>query len=171
MLIISVSDPWHFGTDSDAHLWLADPDLAIFVNDLQDGNLANFSLIFLLTTFLSYIYIFFPRKKVIKKSQNSGTKVFPYYFFLITEGSKAVPRTYWIDPQNLLYEHKCRYVLFIRISNRSGKFRIRQSLLRTHLKVLGYGTSALTAQFPRLWIAHPAMNTSPVNGGIKFTWL
>jgi hypothetical protein len=43
-----VVNPWHFGTDSDPHLRLMDPDPAIFVSDLQDGNK---KLLFLLITF------------------------------------------------------------------------------------------------------------------------
>jgi hypothetical protein len=34
----SVADPGHFGTDPYPCLWLIDPDLAIFVFDVQDAN-------------------------------------------------------------------------------------------------------------------------------------
>jgi hypothetical protein len=41
-LIHSYVDPWHFcmdpDSDPDPHLWLTDPDLGIFVSDLQDDN-------------------------------------------------------------------------------------------------------------------------------------
>ncbi len=37
----SIADPWHFGVDPDPRLWLmdldADPDLSIFIIDLQDA--------------------------------------------------------------------------------------------------------------------------------------
>jgi hypothetical protein len=57
----SVVDPWHFGTDP--CLWPMDPDLAIFVLDLQDGNkklfLKSFSAYYFLKVHLHHFSKYF----------------------------------------------------------------------------------------------------------------
>ncbi len=37
-VVDSIADPRYFGMDPDPHLWLTDPDSAIFVANLRDGN-------------------------------------------------------------------------------------------------------------------------------------
>jgi hypothetical protein len=60
------------------------PGPAIFVIDLQD---VNKKLVFCLLLFEGKFTSFFKDKKVIKKSQNSRNPGFPYYFYLMIEGS------------------------------------------------------------------------------------
>ncbi len=53
----------HFGTDPnpDLYIWLTDPDPAIFVRDLQEGNSKLFFSSFFAYYFLSYICTIFLR--------------------------------------------------------------------------------------------------------------
>ncbi len=85
---ISVADLWHFGTDPDPRIRprltngldsYSDPDVAIFVSDLQDSNLLKIICLLL----LKLHYIIFKDKKVIRKSQKSTvTSIFFFLFFL-----------------------------------------------------------------------------------------
>ncbi len=88
--LISVADPWYFGTDPD-------PDPAIFVCDIQDGNKKYFRFqSFLLLLFEGTVYISFQREKVIMKSQNSRNQVFLLFFIddrrirISANGSRSV---------------------------------------------------------------------------------
>ncbi len=77
---------------ADLYFWLMDPDcdpnLAIFVSDLQDIQNISFFKVSLLITFWRYIYIIFQREKVIKKES-----MFSLYFCLMIEGSGSVSLT------------------------------------------------------------------------------
>jgi hypothetical protein len=58
------------------------PDPAIFVIDLQDGNKKVFfsAYYFLKVHLLVHHFSIFQRSKVMKKSQNSRSRGFSYYF-------------------------------------------------------------------------------------------
>ncbi len=72
----------------------SDPDLAIFVIDVQDANKKQIFFIFvlLITFFKRYIYIIFQEKSQ-KESQNSRNQGFSCYFCMIIEGSGSIPLT------------------------------------------------------------------------------
>jgi hypothetical protein len=83
----SVADPWHFCVDPDPCLWLmdsdADPDPAIFVNELQDANKKLIKKkLFCLLLFEGTFTSFFK-----EKSQSSRNQVFSYHFTLVIEGT------------------------------------------------------------------------------------
>ncbi len=76
---------YHWLTDLDAD---TAPDLALFVSDLQDANnKLFFSVSFYAYSFLKVQFIILHRKKVIKKSQDSGNHGFSLFFYLLIEGS------------------------------------------------------------------------------------
>jgi hypothetical protein len=71
-----------------------DPDPAIFVIALQDANKKlikkkSFSAYY----FLKVHFHHFSKTKSPKKSQNSRNQGFPYYFYLMVEGSGSIPLT------------------------------------------------------------------------------
>jgi hypothetical protein len=105
---------WYWSGSVDPHLWLMDPDPAIFVSDLQDVNKINFFFLSLwLITFWRYIYIIFHRQKVKKKSQNSRNQCFSCYCSWMIEGSRSVSLTHGSYTRIL---HTAR-ILQIRIRN------------------------------------------------------
>ncbi len=92
----SAADPLRFGTDPDPYLWLR-KQIRIRIRILLFSWVTfktstknywvfyNFCLLLFEATFTS----FFKDKKDIKKSQNSGTQGFSYYFCLMIEGLRA----------------------------------------------------------------------------------
>ncbi len=86
LIMSSVAELWHFGTDP--YLLLTEPDLdpdpAIFVNDLK-----FFCLFLFEVTFTSFL----KDKKFRKKSQNRRNQGFSYYFCLMIKGSRSVALT------------------------------------------------------------------------------
>ncbi len=103
ILLRSVVDPWHFGTDLDPDPRIRASDqwirirlrILLFLSLTFNTQKNYFSLRFLLITFWRYIHIIFLRSKVIKKSQNSRNQGFSYYFCLMIEGSgsRSIPLT------------------------------------------------------------------------------
>ncbi len=103
-----------------------DPDLAIFVPDLQD---ANIKLFFLLITFWHLHH--FSNIKSHKESQNSRNQGFSYYFCLMIEGSGSVHLTNGSGsrkPKNILIRiPNTARIPYLRDSERSSKPRVEQA--------------------------------------------
>ncbi len=87
-----VADPGHFGGYGSGSAVRAS-DQWIRILTFKTLQKTIFIQVFLLITFLRYIYIIFQIQKVIKKSQNSRNQGFSYYFCLLIEGSGSVPLT------------------------------------------------------------------------------
>ncbi len=90
--------------------YIVDPDPAIFVSDLQDGNKKNYNLFCFLLFEATLTSVF--KEKCHKESQNSRNQGFSYYFCLMIEGSGSGsvyrtnrsgserPKNIRIDPQH-----------------------------------------------------------------------